>query len=115
MPPQPIAPVGKVQVFANPQCTEYADGQSDTVYVRLNQDFGFGDITYWGTTLDEPETYLVINTPENEDPTFPYCILCWADYRSNDYNEPFTNGQVVECVYLPPSFYPIDNPQVIFE
>ena len=103
VPPQPIAPVGKVQVFANPQCTEYADGQSDTVWVRVNQDFEYDSGYEWGSVVDGG-TYLHIGAR----------IMLWVDWLSTT-EAPYTSGQVIECVCEPQWFYPIDNPQVIFE
>ena len=97
VPPQPIAPVGKVQVFANPECTAYADGQSDTVYVRVNQDFGIDDGITWGTGPNDAENYLCIATASTEYPNDPYQINLWIDWNSINYYEPFTSGQIVEC------------------
>lgn len=116
VPPQPIAPVGKVQVFANPQCTEYADGQSNEVWVRLNQDFGFGEGMEWGN-FSHTETSCVILTPDIEDPQNPYEITLWVDYGSTDRDDtiPFVNGEIIKCTCNPLYFEPIDNPQVIFE
>lgn len=113
MPPQPIAPVGKVQVFANPQCTEYADGQSDTVYVRLNQDFGIDGDAHWGTGPSDAENYLSIAAASTEYPNDPYQIGLWIDWNSIIYYEPFTSGQIVECTAL--NGARINNPKVIFE
>jgi hypothetical protein len=113
VPPQPIAPVGRVQVFANPQCTEYADGQSDTVYVRLNQDFGIDDGITWGTGPNDAENFLFIATAITEEPDVPYQINLWIDWNSINYYEPFTSGQIVECTA--PNGARINNPKVIFE
>lgn len=113
VPPQPIAPVGKVQVFANPQCTEYADGQSDTVYVRLNQDFGIDSGAHWGNGPSDAENYLSILTAETEVPNDPYQIGLWIDWNSINYYEPFTSGQIVECTA--PNGVTINNPRVVFE
>lgn len=103
VPPQPIAPVGKVQVFANPQCTEYADGNSDTVWVRVNQDFEYDSGYEWGSAADS-RTYLNIGAG----------IMLWIDWLSTT-DAPYTSGQVIECVYVPQWFSPQNNPQVIFE
>ena len=112
VPPQPIAPVGKVQIFANPQCTEYADGQSDTIYVRLNQDFGFGDDSHWGNVA-QPRTNLDVYTPTTENPQDNYSIRCWLDWISSETDEPFVSGQVVEINNT--NFMAVNNPTVIFE
>ena len=116
-PPQPIAPVGKVQVFANPQCTAYADGQSREVWVRLNQAFGYDDATFWEIISDESR--LAIYTPSIENPTDKYEIALWIDYWSNDRDNtlPFESGEIVYC-YIPEQYWNgpyLQNPQVIFE
>ncbi len=107
--PQPIAPVGKVQVFANPQCTAYADGTSADVWVRLNQDFGFNDETMWGYEL-------AIFTPTSEYPSDPYSITWYADFTT-DTNEPYVSGQIVKLSFVRDGVFDsyINNPQVIFE
>ena len=114
VPPQPIAPVGKVQVFANPQCTEYANGYCKDVWVRLNQGFGYNDAYSWGNP-QESGTRLTVATPTDEFPQDEYGVYPWIDWgNAEEINEPFTSGQIVKC-----SFYcgePIlDNVQVIFE
>ena len=113
VPPQPIAPVGKVQVFANPQCTAYADGYCKDVWVRLNQGFGFNDSLTWGHTTEEA-TYLIVGTPTTEFPNDNYIVMPWIDWISDEYVEPFTSGQIVKCSfgYGEPA---LDNVQVIFE
>lgn len=111
-PPQPIAPVGKAQVFANPQCTEYADGTSADVWVRLNQNFGFNDETRWGTYGEK----LSIYTPTSEYPSDPWGVIWYVDFPTADTNGPYVSGQIVKCSYIGGVFdFVIDNPQVIFE
>jgi hypothetical protein len=116
VPPQPIAPVGKVQVFANPQCTEYADGQSDTVWVRLNQGFGFGEETRWTGNSNQQ---LDIYTPTNQYPDDYYGVCnLWGQLCGFDQDVPFVSGQIIEMTYqedAPEPFAPVDNPKVIFE
>ena len=107
--------MGKVQVFANPECTAYADGQSSTVYVRLNQDFGYGQAQNWQGSIGQQ---LTIMTPTNQDPEDPYNIWLWRDFGTWDQDEPFTNGQILRCDYWYDDdhpFTPINNPKVIFE
>jgi hypothetical protein len=111
--PQPIAPVGKVQVFANPECTAYADGQSKEVWARLNQDFGYDDVTFWGN-ISSGHDYLAVYTPSTENPTDSYAINVWVDWYSEDFTEPFTSGQIIKCT-CPYGDPIIDNVQVIFE
>ena len=115
VPPQPIAPVGKVQVFANPQCTKYADGYCKDVWVRLNQGFGYNDSLTWGNNPQESGTRLTISTPTDEFPEDEYGVYLWIDWgNAEEINEPFTSGQIVKCSfgYGEPN---LDNVQVIFE
>lgn len=107
--------MGKVQVFANPQCTEYADVQGDTVWVRVNQDFGFNDTETWGNPYDNPNNYLLIATSTTEYPNDGYGILLWVDFcdTERDYTQPFTSGEIVKCIA--PGGASINNPKVIFE
>lgn len=60
--------------------------------------------------------YLAVSTPITEIPDDDYWISCWVDLlsREHDYTQPFTSGQIIKC-YCNPPFYPINNPQVIFE
>lgn len=113
--PQPIAPVGRAQVFANPQCTEYADGKNDTVWIRLNQDFEFNDYTSWGDPFYS-KTSCIIGTPTTQWPQEQYGITVWADWVSKVRGTtPLTAG-VYECYYqgFDEQYY-LNNPQVIFE
>ena len=109
--PTIIPPVGKVQVFANPECTEYADGQSNEVWVRLNQAFGFNEYTSWGGNTSEQ---LDIITPTTEYPEDDYGVSLWVDWNS-EYasSSAYTSGQIIKCINR--FFSPIDNPKVIFE
>ena len=114
MPPQPIAPVGKAQVFANPQCTEYADGYCKDVWVRLNQDFGYNDSYSWGN-LQQDGTHLIVSTPTDSYPQDGYGVMLWIDWpNEEEYTEPFTSGQIVKCSF-PYGEPALDNVQVIFE
>lgn len=112
--PQPIAPVGRAQVFANPQCTEYADGSSDTVWVRLNQDFGLDQgVTWSGYSLWYES--LIIFTPTTEYPDDLYGVDCWVDWHSESYTEPFTSGDIIECKANPEVVGTHPDIKVIFE
>ena len=120
--PQPIAPVGKVQVFANPQCTEYADGQSREVWVRLNQAFGYEEGVEWGNMGESAHSCVIITPfPPDETPTSgPYSIILWTDYSAQDRDDtiPFESGEIVYCRddNGGENWEPwLQNPQVIFE
>ena len=115
VPPQPIAPIGKVQVFANPQCTEYADGYCKDVWVRFNQDFGYNDSHSWGNP-QQHGTYLVIYTPTDEYPQDVYGIGLWNEWGDDgSLTGPFVSGQIVKCSFLMFGEPILDNVQVIFE
>ena len=107
---KPIPVTGKVQIFANPQCTKYADGKSKKVWARLNIDVGLGDSASWSTNL-------FIWTPDSQYPDDPYGVTWYVDWVSDDHSEPFSAGDIIECEY-PGEFTPADyinQPQVIFE
>ena len=108
--PTPIAVEGAIQVFADENCTRYAEEGNDTVYVRLNRSFGFGQGKQWGSQADE-KTSLVVVTPSTEDPQNKYQITIYVDYASPEYDS-FDQGQVIAITN---STYPIEAGfQVIF-
>lgn len=92
--PEPIAPEGIAQVFADAECREYANGTLDRVYVRINGGpFEFGDGIELGTYPNE----LRIVTPTNADPDIPYEVDVYVDFISEDITNPIQPGQIVEC------------------
>ena len=104
-----------MQVFANPQCTEYADGQSNEVWVRLNQDFGFDDTIAWNGNMSE-QCWVI--TPTTEYPEDDYGVEVWTDWvtdAATNPGGPYTSGQILKCVNINPYYTPINNPKVIFE
>lgn len=110
--PTPIAEEGDIQIFANPECTEYADGQSSTVYARVNEPWLSGDSWRVGNITENSIWAL---GPSEEYPDDTYQINLWVDLWSREYSEPFTEGQVVEVsIGEGGVFYPLDDPTVIF-
>ncbi len=103
----PIPVEGDVQIFADAECTQYATGTVDRVYVRVNVPWGFGE----GWTDGELEA----RAPDSEFPDDPYWILYDMDIVSNNsHNEPFTAGQVVELNYDAPDPIDITDFQKVF-
>lgn len=102
-----------VQIFKDEQCTVYATGAEQTVYVRLNNAVGFGE--GWSTgSIEDPGGLITINTPTKDNPTDSYDIILWIDWSSNAFTQPFTAGQVVKCTYIYTPFEPVENPTTIF-
>ena len=91
---QPIAVDGAVQVFVDQACTQYASPSATSFYVRLNRAFGFGDYKEYGSRSDTLQ-FLGIYTPESEYPNDKYRINAYVDYESQDFDNQFNAGQVV--------------------
>lgn len=113
---QAITIEGDVQVFKDQQCTEYATGAEQTVYVRFNTPVGFGE----GFTVGDGSVqgdYFSITTPYEGHEDDPYCILLWvlgfSSWGSDDFAEAFTEGQIVKCVNEH-DFDPVENPTTVF-
>lgn len=81
-------------MFADAECREYATGELSTIYVRLNQAFGFGERKEMGSGNNS----LLIATPIQAAPTDPYSIVAFVDFFSEDQNESFQSGDVIPCV-----------------
>lgn len=111
--PTPIAVAGAIQVFADENCTRYADGTQNEVYVRLNRSFGYNDAKEWGGYPNTGAS-LTVDTPNSQAPSNMYHIACWMDLNSEDYSNEFTAGQVVKCEVPLAYFDVVSNPQVIF-
>jgi len=108
-----VIPVeGDVQIFDDAACTKYATGvksRGDKVYARINTPWGFGE--GWG--VDQPESSSIYCLgPNEESPEDSYAINLWFIFTSNDYEQPFTAGQVIELRC--PSATDITNYQKVF-
>lgn len=99
--PTPIPVEGDVQIFADPECTRYADGTQLTVYVRINVPWGYDEA--WN--VEEGRWFFMAFTPYEEQ----FFSIFWTDWGSQDYAEPFTAGQIVQCETSPG--YIFDEPQ----
>ena len=100
-----------MQIFANPECTEYADGSTMPVYARVNVPWGV-DGGWQIFSPDVPGSCIACISPFDV-PGDPYLINLWIDFQSDDYSGPFTAGQVVE-INGDESMLPVSNPTVVF-
>lgn len=107
---EPIEPLGKLQVFKDQNCTEYADGTENAVYVRVNQNFGFGDNEVWALGGEQGKS-AVVATPTDENPSDGYSIGIWWDWNSDGEYNGFTAGDIIRC---PGTGSTVQNPTVIF-
>ena len=88
----PIAPIGFAQVFADKECTKYAYGYTNKVYVRLNRNQAAREnITYCS---GDDATSMYVSAPES--PTYSYSLNLWIDFNAEDRRTPYTAG-VYEC------------------
>lgn len=109
--PTPIPVEGDVQIFANQECTQYATGNEETVYARINVPWGYNggwEIQYTG---DENSIYCI--APSNDVPNDPYKIGVWVDWESRNFDRPFNPGEVV-AVTVRDAVITVQNPTVIF-
>lgn len=85
-----------MQVFANPECTEYATGEVNTVYVRINVPWTDVD-SGWDVSGEGLGTHFEAYAPTSEDPDVAYEFVLWANFGSQT-DGPYTAGQVVSAV-----------------
>lgn len=105
--PTPPVQTPDAQVFADEACTTrpVAGGVYETLYVRLNRDFGFDDgKTYFDGSGDMHT--LAINTPTSEDPDIAYEVQLWIDYVSDVIGGPIVAGWVIAVEYSDPDPLP---------
>lgn len=99
--PTPISVEGYIQVFKDAACTEYATGELDKVYVRVNKNYGFGDATTY-----EASGGIIFraHTPTSEYPQDTYYLEYRIDVdnyaSSQDFTTPFESGDVKEVNVL---------------
>lgn len=108
--PTPIPVEGDVQIFADPECTQYAVGNELTVYARVNVPWGVdGD---W--SIDGPGEANTISCggPTSDYPDDKYYITLWVDWSSADYDQPFNPGQIVPLNTIPGQV--VNNPRTVF-
>lgn len=109
--PQPIPAEGYIQIFANPECTQYADGTQSTVYARINRAWIYND----GWRIDEGPDGGRIDCygPNEEEPEVQYGMTVWVDWVvETERDEPYNDGEVIELSTAPGTT--MVNPTVIF-
>lgn len=87
-----------MQVFANPECTQYATGEVDTVYVRINTPWSGADSGWTVGSPGDDGSVFVAYAPTTEDPDVDYDFMLWVDFIAQA-DGPYTAGQVVEAKF----------------
>lgn len=108
--PESTEPTPAVQVFTDAECTTRPVEGSvyETLYVRLNRAYGFGDSAFYAPGTGSLDSLDVI-TPDSEEPDISYHVYLWVDWQSEDFDSPFQAGSVipvslVDAPSLPSSF-----------
>lgn len=96
VPPSPPPVEGDVQVFLDPECTQYATGLVDTVYVRINVPWSGIDSGWSNGNYSDPTKLFVAYSPTLENPSDPYDFSLWVDFFAT-VQGPYYAGQVVEA------------------
>lgn len=78
-------------------CTTKPSVPTDTLYVRFEEAFGFGDEHFWGGYAN-PDEMLFIFTPTEEAPTETYQVRAYRNFLSEEQTELFHAGSVVKLV-----------------
>lgn len=94
--PKPIPVVGDVQIFADPECTKYANEltePTDTLYVRINKPW-VGLDSGW-VVGSAPNSFAAMS-PVSEAPDDPYSVMVYADFIYDKGDKPFSTGEVVK-------------------
>lgn len=89
-----------VEVFADEACTllPTTGGLYPSLFVRLNIAFGFGDSCDY---INEGQDNMVkVTTPSEGVPDDPYSINLYVNWFSEDFDSPFSAGQVIECFLM---------------
>lgn len=72
---------------------------TDSLYVRFERNFGFGDETLWGG-YDNEAQMLFVFTPTDNAPDESYGIRAFRNFLSEDFTSPFRRGQIVTITNL---------------
>lgn len=86
-----------VTLWGDAQCTQKPSGLTDTLYVKFEQRFGFGDEHLWGG-YSHVDKMLFIFTPSETSPNETYQVRAFRNYLSEEQIEPFEAGSLVEIV-----------------
>lgn len=96
--PTPIPVEGDIQIFANPECTEYATGVVSKVYARINVPWS-GLNSGWRVNGETSGNRINAWGPDGEDNW--YSIIAWEDFFSSNVQNPYTEGEIVELSFEP--------------
>lgn len=92
VPPSPLPVEGDVQVFLDPECTQYATGIVSTVYVRINVPW-IGSGSGWTSGSSLVGVFMAFS-PDDEYGSDSYSFSVYTDIVST-VNGPYSVGQVV--------------------
>lgn len=109
--PTPIPASGVLQIFADENCTEYWDGTTPDIYIRVNQPWGLGEGFNVGSPAD-PSHYIQCNGPSEEIPDDAYNIGLYELLYTTDRNTPYAEGQILH-VQFPDGDLPVNDPLTI--
>lgn len=110
-PPEPIPVEGDIQIFANPECTEYATGNEYKVYARINVPWGFNG--GWTKHSVEQGGNLDCYAPATQAPDDVYSMLLWYDWNATDSQTPYNVGEIVELTASDVGLS-VENPVCVF-
>lgn len=100
-PPSPIPVVGDVQVFLDSECTQYATGTVDTVYVRINVPWG-GLNSGWSVgSPTSASSFFDAIAPSSDYPDDDIYFNVWVDFIATLFG-PYSAGQVVPATFPDP-------------
>lgn len=101
-----------MQIFADRECTRYADGSVAPIYVRVNNPWGINGSWYVGSDQARGKRFNALG-PDSEYPDDPYGMTVWIDWESKVKSTPYEVGEVIEI--LPKEGeQPVTDPTVIF-
>ena len=90
---------------------QYATGIADTVYVRINNPWGFGEGWHYRDGSDSKD--FTAFAPDNNSPSITYNFNVWVDYPSDE-DGPYTAGQVIPARTNSSDPYDVTNFQKVF-
>lgn len=85
-----------MQIFQNPECTQYATGEVEDVYVRINTPWSGVDSGWDSIGASDGDSFEAL-APSSENPDQQYQVYAWVDFISASQSEPYSAGQVVKA------------------
>lgn len=74
-------------------------GMADTLFVKFNLPFGFGDETLWGG-YNDVNNMLFVFTPTMHAPKETFQVRGFRNFLSDEQVTPFNEGDIVRIVNL---------------